>query len=333
MSSDGGRARRLAVHRDFGYSSSSQASIHHLRSYLHFDLCEGEMSQEMGGIFRTKQGYKWLRVLDLEGTYKRLLPKALGKLVHLRYLGLRRTWLNSLPLSFGDLFNLQTLDLKWTSIKFLPSSISRMENLRHLHFKWGECSTDLLHQPNYISFNNLQTLWGVLVPQGTSVANLDQCINLRKLGMEGDLMSHGKELTGWLSRLNRLESLNLCSTSGGAHASCEASLGRKNIGGISFLSTKSYHIDLGFPKLEVLELCWLRIQILDICEGSMPNLEELEINKCEDLRELPSGLQFLNHLKELRLPAMSDHLKERVLPNTGADWYKIAHIPFLRPPL
>ncbi|KAF6144899.1 hypothetical protein GIB67_030608 [Kingdonia uniflora] len=365
MSSDGGRARRLAVHRDFGYSSSSQASIHHLRSYLHFDLCEGEMSQEMGGIFRTKQGYKWLRVLDLEGTYKRLLPKALGKLVHLRYLGLRRTWLNSLPLSFGDLFNLQTLDLKWTSIKFLPSSISRMENLRHLHFKWGECSTDLLHQPNYISFNNLQTLWGVLVPQGTSVANLDQCINLRKLGMEGDLMSHGKELTGTITCIPRIYHMqvhmhlvklhlegrileefpsfppNLTTlTLVGSRLEGHSIIVLKILPNLKTLKLwyNSYMGNLmvwypGFPKLEVLELCWLRIQILDICEGSMPNLEELEINKCEDLRELPSGLQFLNHLKELRLPAMSDHLKERVLPNTGADWYKIAHIPFLRPPL
>ncbi|KAF6148399.1 hypothetical protein GIB67_036614 [Kingdonia uniflora] len=210
-SSDGGRARRLVVHQDFGSSSSSQASIQHLRSYLHFDLCESEMSQKMGDIFRTKQGYKWLRVLDLEGTYKPLLPKALGKLVHLRYLGLRRTWLDSLPSSFGDLFNLQTLDLKWTSIKSLPSSISRMENLRHLYFNWGKCSTDLLHQPNHISLNNLQTLWGVLVPQGTSATFLDQCINLGKLGMEGELMSHGEELAWWLGSLDRLQSLKLCS--------------------------------------------------------------------------------------------------------------------------
>ncbi|KAF6144736.1 hypothetical protein GIB67_017755 [Kingdonia uniflora] len=321
---DRGRARRLAAHQTVGFLFSSQASIQHLRSYLHFDLCEGEMSQEMGGIFRTKQGYKWLRVFDLKGTYKPLLPKALGKLVHLRYLGLRRTWLDSLPSSFGDLFNLQTLDLKWTSIKSLPSSISRMENLRHLYFNWGECSTDLLHQPNHISFNNLQTLWGVLVPQGTFVVNLNQCINLRKLGMEGDLMSHGKELTGWLSRFDCLESLKLCSTAGDLLPSELPS---------SSAVVEQSHALPALILLKSLRTLLAENQILDIHEGSMQNLKELEINKCEYLRELPSGLQFLNHLKELRLPAMSDHLKERVLPNTGADWYKIAHIPFLRPHL
>ncbi|KAF6166104.1 hypothetical protein GIB67_023814, partial [Kingdonia uniflora] len=251
-----------------------------------------------------------------------------------------------------------------------------------------------------MSFNNLQTLWGVLVPQGTSVANLNQCINLQKLGMEGDLSSHVKELTGWLSRLDRLESLKLCSTVGDllpselpsslavveqSHALPALILFEKvhlvklllegrlerlfiprdfppNLTTLTLVGSRleDYSIKVliilsnlktlklwynsymgnsmvcysdNFLKLKVLELCWLRIQILDIHEGSMRNLKKLEINKCEYFRELPSGLQFLNHLKELRLPAMSDHLKERVLPNTGADWYKIAHIPFMRPPL
>ncbi|KAF6138876.1 hypothetical protein GIB67_018607 [Kingdonia uniflora] len=353
---DRGRACRLAVHQTVGFLSSSQAFIQHLRSYLHFDLCEGEMSQEIGGIFRTKQGCKWLRVLDLEGTYKPLLPKALGKLVHLRYLGVRRTWLDLLPSSFGYLFNLQTLDLKWTSIKSFPSSISRMENLRHLYFNWGECSTDLLHQPNHISFNNIQTLWGVLVPQGTSVANFDQCINLRKLGIEGDLMSHDKELTGWLSRLDRLESLKLCSTAGdllpSELPSSSAVVEQSHALPALILFEKVHLVKLHLegrlerlfiprdfpPNLTTLTLVGSRledysIKILDIYEGSMRNLKELEINKCEYLRDLPSGLQFLNHHEELRLPAMSDHLKERVLPNTGVDWYKITHIPFLRPSL
>ncbi|XP_039158954.1 putative disease resistance protein At1g59780 [Eucalyptus grandis] len=58
-----------------------------------------------------------LRVIDLEGVYKPVLPNEFGNtLSNLRYLGLRWTALDSIPESVGNLLLLETLDLKHTNI-------------------------------------------------------------------------------------------------------------------------------------------------------------------------------------------------------------------------
>ncbi|XP_039158458.1 putative disease resistance RPP13-like protein 2 [Eucalyptus grandis] len=58
-----------------------------------------------------------LRVIDLEGVYKPVLPENFGNILsNLRYLGLRWTILDSIPESVGNLLLLETLDLKHTNI-------------------------------------------------------------------------------------------------------------------------------------------------------------------------------------------------------------------------
>ncbi|KAK9138766.1 hypothetical protein Sjap_009360 [Stephania japonica] len=377
----GEKTRRVAVHTDVDVWPRSNFDYHgsRIRSILLFVLRE-----EFSYTRIMKKRFKFLRVLDLEGTYISIMPNALGKLIHLRYLGLRRTWLTTLPSSVGKLFNLQTLDLKHTRINSFSTSIWRLKQLRHLYLNWNCMVLKRVNGPR----ENLQTLWGIGVAKESFVrGRLDQLTNLRKLGVEirGNLSSQGEALAEWIYQSTRLEHLNLSSQAREApHLTLHrhVHLVKLRLEGklpnhtlfdrdhfppclttltliVSFLRIdpmvtlanlpnlrvlrlwcNSYMgrsmtcISNGFAKLEVLEICDLdTLEEWQVEEGSMSNLQELQIINCKELRMLPTGLAHLRNIKELRLAAMSISLRERLMPNIGEDWYKIQHIPFIVPPL
>ena len=88
--------RRLAEYVGIK-SYPSDSYIQYLRFYISFNTCKGDLpAQEMGMFLNTivtKRGFGLLRVLDLEGVYKPMLPKILRKFLYLNYLGLRWTFL------------------------------------------------------------------------------------------------------------------------------------------------------------------------------------------------------------------------------------------------
>ncbi|KAL6013025.1 hypothetical protein ACLOJK_003515 [Asimina triloba] len=84
----------------------------------------------------------------------------------------------------------------------------------------------------------------------------------------------------------------------------------------------------GFPQLRQLILHGTGIEEWIVERGAMPALECLEIFNCKKLKMLPEGLRDLTTLQRLRITMRSDNeLYDRVQSETGADWYKIQHIP------
>ncbi|GMP52513.1 hypothetical protein CsSME_00018290 [Camellia sinensis var. sinensis] len=60
----------------------------------------------------------------------------------------------------------------------------------------------------------------------------------------------------------------------------------------------------------------------------MPHLEELYIQNCELVEELPFGIEHLTNLKFLELVNMSNELNSRLNRDLeGGDYWKISHIP------
>ncbi|KAA8539674.1 hypothetical protein F0562_026366 [Nyssa sinensis] len=149
------------------------------------------------------------RVLDLEGALfdnaKTEVPKAIGKLIHLRYLGLRKMGTATLPRSIGKLRRLQTLDLRDNySLKTLPDVIWKMECLRHLFFSnWNENIGVRLD-----TLRNLETLkyaYAADLLRNDGVRNLT---NLQNLGIKFERSSEVEEVLGSpIIRQDRFQSL------------------------------------------------------------------------------------------------------------------------------
>ncbi|XP_021749453.1 probable disease resistance RPP8-like protein 2 [Chenopodium quinoa] len=192
-------------------------SFKHMRSFLSFDPREGREPGEHIRDFLIKGikmgGFKRLRVMDLEGVFRPILPDfVLKELSHLRYLGLRRTYSDILPASVGCLQKLQTLDLKHTSISTVPHSIWKLKELRHLYLSQDyrtrlPCPSSVTP----ISLTDLQTLWGGYIDDQSLIKDgLDRLKSLKKLSLTCQMeASKQKALEEWIVNVPCLESLKL----------------------------------------------------------------------------------------------------------------------------
>ncbi|KAK9062717.1 hypothetical protein SSX86_019906 [Deinandra increscens subsp. villosa] len=206
-----------------------------LRSYMSFNHQQTDyMQANRIGSFLGKiadDGFGLLRVLDLEGVYKPILPENIGNLCNLRYLGLRSTYLDSLPPSVGELTNLETLDLKHTCIDELPCSIWKLKKLHHLNL--NEMCLDMqLH-----SALKLLTLWGLFLDHKVPIKDgLDKLHDLRELGITFFLTSNQEDLMNWISSLTDLRSLRLRSKDNFGRPSKLMLQSMSNLGQLSHLN-------------------------------------------------------------------------------------------------
>ncbi|KAK9231803.1 hypothetical protein WN943_022043 [Citrus x changshan-huyou] len=206
---------RLAEHLDnlSNISPSDKKQLEYLHSYLFFDKIKGgKPAGELGNLLKiiiTIRGYRLLRVLDLEGVYKPVLPETIGKLQLLRYVGLRWTFVDSIPKSLGDLPFLETLDMKHTNISSLPKSIWKVKTLRNLYL--NDIHLQMSVQKPFVKspLTDLQTLWGLSI--GKKSPPLSWWRNMKGLGKLG-LTCHIaslREITKWIQYLKDLDSLRL----------------------------------------------------------------------------------------------------------------------------
>jgi Leucine-rich repeat (LRR) protein len=128
---------------------------------------------------------KFLRVLDLHERNHELLPRSIGKLMHLRYLDLSDNEnLKKLPNCIIRLQNLQTLKLRSCKNLELPSSIGELKHLRYLDLSWNK---NLKKLPNSMSrLLNLQTLELLNCGKLEELPrDMKELVNLRHLKMQG----------------------------------------------------------------------------------------------------------------------------------------------------
>jgi len=87
----------------------------------------------------------------------------------------------------------------------------------------------------------------------------------------------------------------------------------------------------GFRKLKRLTLKQLKeLKIVEIDKGSLPNLEQLEIGPCPQMKELPSGIQHLGRLKIIDFYEMQGEFVLRMQPNGGEDYWKVKKVTTIR---
>ncbi|KAF8029581.1 hypothetical protein BT93_E2102 [Corymbia citriodora subsp. variegata] len=196
--------------------NSPSCGIEQLCSYVSFNTMKlGTQAREIEVLLKPlvpKGVLPLLRVLDLEGVYKPLLPEELGNiLLKLKYLGLRWTLLESLPKSVVRLSCLETLDLKYTNITQVPVSIWEADNLQHLYMNevsFDESMHSQLHSKKSLNCN-IQTIWGLYVGVKSPALNvLGMLTGLRKLALTCHPTAV-REATKQILNLKKLESLRL----------------------------------------------------------------------------------------------------------------------------
>ncbi|KAL1819421.1 hypothetical protein ACET3Z_014290 [Daucus carota] len=335
-------ARRLAIHSGVPIFTRNSQKI---RSLLCFDLIE------CVPLNLTK--FKLLRVLDLEGVQIAQLDSAVGDLIHLRYLGLQETWLKNLPSSVGRLSNLQTLDLRSTLIEPIPLAIWKLQQLRHLYF--SKFKAMVVCPPYRLTLPNLHTLKGICLSESGCIQNgLDNIVNLRELGLYGDLHLQEEEVSRWIHINKNLEELKIQSSNNLSYISNAAipklmsfsshvRLYKLHLEGIisKMLDIKDFPPNLTelslkdsflaedpMPILEKLQS--LRVlkmkQTSFLEEGALSNLRQLEIVECKRLKISPKGLRPVTTLRELKLGFMPVDMKSKVQDRQGENWYKIQQV-------
>jgi disease resistance protein RPM1 len=86
----------------------------------------------------------------------------------------------------------------------------------------------------------------------------------------------------------------------------------------------------GFPKLKILRLEDLNgLYSLMIDEGASPLLESLLIGPSPQLKEVPSGIQHLRNLKDLRFLDMPKEFEESLDPEQGSCFWIVEHVPVI----
>ncbi|KAJ8646633.1 hypothetical protein MRB53_008381 [Persea americana] len=268
---------------------------------------------------------KFLRALDLGGTYIENLPSFVGKLKHLRYLSLYRSNIKELPEFVTNLCNLQTLKLNaCASLCILPSGMSKMVKLRHLEIEETDNLKDL---PNGLGrLSALRTLCKFpvgdenkgckieelkelnLLRGKLSINNLERVMNeddARKAELHNKKDLHvlsfccnNKSNEEWKT-LGDDEMKRMDSVLEGLRPP-HSNLKELKIENYAGSKLPSWLEDSGFSSLVivVLEEC-KRLSSLPEGLGQLKTLQTLHIDGCERLSSLPEGLGQLKALQTL----------------------------------
>ncbi|XP_027075804.1 putative late blight resistance protein homolog R1B-13 [Coffea arabica] len=274
--------------------------------------------------------YKLLRVLDLGYMMLEDFPMEIVKLVHLKYLALLIYSIRKLP-PLSSLWNLETfiLDTEKGQRVILPQDIWRMIKLRHLHIS-GELdfqSTSLTSSTISV-LCNLQSI-SHLCPSGSIQDVLARIPNVTNLACHLTLSNTTEHLEfPDLSSLELLETLKFhYQTYGmvpfsvpepskfpphlkkltliGSHIDWKGMSVIGMLPNLEILKIKDNFFngpkwetgDEGFCHLKFLKLSHTDLQQWIASSSSFPSLEQLVLNGCLDLEEIPSSLEEIYTLE------------------------------------
>ncbi|XVF24463.1 hypothetical protein REPUB_Repub13aG0130100 [Reevesia pubescens] len=311
------------------------------------------LPEELGNLLH-------LKYLSVRDTKVKTLPKSLGNLHNLENLDLKRSLVHELPVEISKLSNLQYLiayceeyhTRQGVKIHGNVHSLSSLEKLYYVDMN-AQNSFDfiselrMLKNLRKLGITNLKSGGGNALCNAIEQMSLleslhvisakeDQPLQLQSMSspplllcclrLEGRL----EKLPDWISKLRCLVRIRLLWSQLSDNP-------LKILGDLPKLLElclcKAYngsqlHFEDGyFPVLKILMLEELdRLNRLIIDEKALCLVEQLRIESCPQLEELPSDICHMKCLNEFEA-GMSKEFVRRMLPDVGQDHWKVQHIP------
>ncbi|KAM3369463.1 hypothetical protein ACQJBY_017387 [Aegilops geniculata] len=291
-----------------------------------------------------------LRYLGIRSTLIEELPQELGKLHHLQTLDTKWSMVQRLPPSIAKLKSLRHLilyrrrsaDFRYPgpgsaivfphglqnltclqTLKYIEADENMVKSLGSLkHMKslelFGVHESILVHLPSSISKMSGLLRLGIVSRDANVSLDLEPFsqppIKLQRLSLTG-MLARGK-LPSWVGRLDSLVQLRLCSSE----------LRGDSIGLLSSLprllhltlnnaySDKSLTFPEGcFPVLKKLSLHELpKLSHIEFQKGSLVHLNALILGRCDELTEIPQGIENLTELDNLELFEMPSEIIQKI---------------------
>ncbi|EXC04630.1 Disease resistance protein RPM1 [Morus notabilis] len=238
------------------------------------------------------------------------VPKDIGNLKFLQDLGVIRASEGGLELmrSLGNLKQLRTLDIQQLEAEHgaaLCSAIEKLGCLRRLYMETGE-EAEILEVQN--------------------ISSPPQC--LKRLYMYGRL----EMLPQWVPRLSSLGVLRLR----WSKLRLDPLQSLQALPNLQELIFEKAHDGEelcikagGFQNLKHLTfICLSGLRKVTVEQGAMPKLQELWLEDCKLLEEVPLGVEFLACLNKLHIINMGDQLLSKLDPSSqDSDYLRVKHVP------
>ncbi|XP_057512833.1 disease resistance protein RPM1-like [Actinidia eriantha] len=317
--------RRLSIHNSEDKVLESIIGSR-IRSVLCFNA--DELPESFVGILFSN--FKLLKILDFEDAPLHYLPGEVGDLFHLRYLSLRDTK-TKIHEGFGRLEALQKL--YFVEANHGPSSFEELRKLRQLRklgikklkSEDGRALCTVIEKMNHLESLDVYSITNDEILDLQHIAFPPQF--LRRLYLKGRL----EKLPVWISKLENLVKIHLrwSRLTEDPLKLLQALPSLLDLGLIGGYDGEVLHFkEGGFQKLKVLELQYLNaLNTVIIDNGALTNLQELEIGRTPQLKEVPSGIQHLRKLTNLTFYDVTDEFESTMLPDKGQDYKVVEHVP------
>ncbi|XP_047938552.1 late blight resistance protein R1-A-like [Salvia hispanica] len=301
--------RRVCVHTDLSkfistfISLRSRSSLRvRLRSFISHSKETCPLKKKDISVIRA--AFTLLRVLDAKPMGFTEFPGDLYRLVHLRYVTLSLKG-DVLPKDIYKLRSIQTLVVHTTSPSLkIKADILKMTELRH--FKTNASATLPKTDTKCNDGEQLQTLCGIS-PKSCTEIFFDKALNLKKLGIRGQLALLVDGRNELLRKLANVEKLKLLNDVTGSNSKWKLMdvTGSNSKGKLFSLPQRSdqFPPNMVSLTLSATDLAWDQIKIL----GSLHNLEELKLKDnafVGDKWEFSGDDKGLPHLQALHIEGL-----------------------------
>ncbi|KAI5011457.1 hypothetical protein ZWY2020_013594 [Hordeum vulgare] len=314
------KIRHLILDRWIDKLPSSLSNLLNLRYLgIRSTLIE-ELPQDLGQLRK-------LQTLDTKWSRVQRLPPSIRKLNNLRHLIVFRRRSADFRFAFPGTAiefpdGLQNLTCLQT-LKYIEADEKMVKSLKSLkHMKSLELSgvheSNLIHLPSSISTMSGLLCLGIVSRDANVILDLEPFypppLKLQRLSLTG-MLARGK-LPSWFGHLDNLMQLRLCSSElRGDSIGLLSSLPR-----LLHLTLKNAYTDKSlsfpegsFPVLKKLSLHELpNLSHIEFQKGSLLHLNVLILGRCDELTEIPQGIENLIELDNLELYEMPSEIIEKI---------------------